>query len=88
MGSYKVSNNPLLRLTNSLVSIVRGAHGLILIINDRLQNSRENGAKSIKLTKLQKNRADSQFWSKWKLSELSKKSDQWLKRVEGGLQRH
>ena len=37
----------------------------------------ENGAKSI-ADEATKNRADSKFWSKWKLSELSKKSDQWL----------
>ena len=37
----------------------------------------ENGAKSI-ADEATKKRADSKFWSKWKLSELSKKSDQWL----------
>ena len=37
----------------------------------------ENGAKSI-ADEATKKRANSKFWSKWKLSELSKKSDQWL----------
>ncbi len=37
----------------------------------------ENGAKSIADEATNK-RADPQFWSKWKISELSEKTDQWL----------